>query len=77
MARTRELVEMADLGVPGPPMGENHTNAKLSEDDVREMRRLHKDGNCGYGRIAKHFRVSRATAYQVIRRFTWAHVTDE
>lgn len=58
----------------GPPRGEDHKNRKLSEQDVREMRRLHAMGY-GYGRIAHEFGVSRAAAHRAVAGISWRHVS--
>ncbi len=55
------------------PRGEQHSKAKMTEEGVREMRRLHRKG-FGYRRLARAFGVSMSTAQQIIRRRTWAHV---
>lgn len=58
---------------PGPPRGEDSPNAKITEDDVREMRRLHKLG-FGAGKIAASFEMSRAMVGRIITGKSWAHV---
>lgn len=55
------------------PMGSAHTFAKLSEDGVREIRRLHADGT-RQTEIAKLFCVDKTTVRDVVHRRTWNHV---
>ena len=54
--------------------GENHCNAKLTDDAVREMRAMAGRG-VPHNEIARQFGVSHATANKIIRRKSWAHVT--
>jgi len=63
---------LQDLEV-GPPRGESHVNAKLTEDQVRAIRREHEAG-VGYTRLARKFNISKAAAARVCLRQTWAHV---
>lgn len=59
--------------VVGPPRGEAHVNAKLTEEQVRAIRKAHADG-FGYTRLARMFGISKACAARVCLRRTWAHV---
>lgn len=47
--------------------------AKLDAEKVREIRKMH-GVNCGNGRLAKKFGVSKSTIAQVIKGRTWKHV---
>lgn len=60
----------------GPPRGEDHFNAKLTEAIVREIRALHVSGGggLGYDRLAAKFKISKGAVMRVVRRITWAHV---
>lgn len=53
--------------------GEKHTQAKLSEDDVREMRRLGAAGWHG-AKLARAFGISGTQAYKILTGRGWAHV---
>lgn len=57
----------------GPPRGEAHVNAKLTEDDVRAMRAEHAAG-VGYVRLARKYKISKACAARACLRLSWAHV---
>lgn len=70
---------VADMHAKGrrrsaPPKGEAHHHAKLTEDQVREIRRRATDEHVSAYRLARDFGVSEATAARVIKRQSWAHV---
>ena len=52
--------------------GERHASAKLTDDDVRDIRRLAAD--TPQKDIAKMFGVSKATICAVVNRHRWCHV---
>lgn len=54
--------------------GEACKNAKLSEGDVREIRRALADG-CAMGDVALSFGVKRTTVRAVREERSWAHVS--
>jgi uncharacterized protein (DUF2236 family) len=54
--------------------GTDSVNAKLTDEKVREMRRLHAAGSTGYKRLSKMFGVSVRTAKLAVRGETWSHV---
>lgn len=56
--------------------GEQVASARLTEEKVREMRRLAAEG-IPHTHLAKRFGVANNTAYCVVKRITWAHVADE
>jgi DNA invertase Pin-like site-specific DNA recombinase len=62
-----------DALVPKLPRGEDHSQAKLTADQVVEMRRLHATG-IGYLRLARAFKISPAHVQRIVRRRAWAHV---
>jgi hypothetical protein len=59
---------------PGVPRGVKHSNAVLTEELVREIRRLHAEGN-GYGRIARAVGIAPAHVQRIVKRVAWAHVS--
>ena len=59
--------------VTGPVHGEAHPNAKMTEEGVRSMRKLHASG-VGYDRLSKQFGVSKISVYKIVKRKAWAHV---
>lgn len=56
------------------PRGEKVGGAKLTEDKVREIRRLYTVGDVTQQQLANVFGVSQAVIGDAIRRVTWAHV---
>ncbi len=59
---------------PGAPHGEAHHNSRLTEELVREIRKLHASGDYGYRRIARAVGVSPSQVERVVKRKAWAHV---
>ncbi len=59
---------------PDALRGESNGRAKLSCDDVREIRRLYAVGNSTQDALAQKFGVSQFVVSQIIRRKTWTHV---
>jgi IS30 family transposase len=55
------------------PGGEAHYCAKLTEEDVREIRRLHSAGE-SYTTLALRFGVNKSGIAKVVYRETWKHV---
>lgn len=56
--------------------GELATTAKLTEDDVREIRRRRSKGET-QSSIARDFGISRSNVQWIEHGRSWAHVTDE
>ncbi len=54
--------------------GEANPKAKLTEEQVREMRRLRRRG-AGVTALAGRFGISRRVAYKILNRELWPHVT--
>jgi hypothetical protein len=54
--------------------GEDHHNAKLTAEDVREIRRLYQPGSYGTPRLAKQFGVNAKTIHLIISGRTWKEV---
>jgi DNA invertase Pin-like site-specific DNA recombinase len=63
---SRDAVERGRLAV-----GERNFNARLTEDQVREMRRL---SGLSYAEMARMYGVSRPTATRAYKGDTWRHV---
>jgi DNA invertase Pin-like site-specific DNA recombinase len=61
-------------GVFHPPRGSAHGRAKLSEDIVREIRRLYATGEFTQQELALRFGVSKHTISLIVRRKIWKHV---
>lgn len=74
---SQNMLEMWRRGRhPGSPrgrVGENHPNAKLSEDDVRTIRRLASAGVTQQA-LANRFGVTQTNISWVVRRKSWGHI---
>ncbi len=53
------------------PCGERSGTAKLTKQDVREIRRRYAEGQTTYGTIARDFGVAATTIGAIVRRVTW------
>jgi hypothetical protein len=54
--------------------GEAQGMAKLTEESVREIRRLYATGEYSQRKLAKQFGVAAPTIIRAVRRETWRHV---
>jgi hypothetical protein len=57
--------------------GEAHPRAKLTDRDVRTMRRMYREDGLCTRCIAHLFGVAYATARQAIQGKTWTYLEDE
>lgn len=59
----------------GPDLrkGENHPNARMTEEKVRQARQLHAEGWSTYY-VAAAFDIEQKTAYNIVKRISWKHV---
>lgn len=56
--------------------GEKNLNSKLTNQDVREIRRLYATGNFSQAELSKTFRICSSGISHVITGRTWSHVTE-
>jgi len=56
------------------PKGAAHYRAKLTEDDVRENRRLYATGEFSQRELARRFGVHQRTIGRIVLRKNWKHV---
>lgn len=56
------------------PTGERHWIAKLTENDVREIRRLYEQGDIFQRELGARFGVSNRNIQMICGRKTWKHV---
>jgi hypothetical protein len=64
-------------GINNTPIGENHPSVKMTEKDVRELRRLVAMDvcvNCAVKILGLN--VSQTTAWEAANFMTWRHVHD-
>lgn len=60
----------------GYKKGENHLNAKLTEKQVLEIRKLHETGKYVYKDLAKIFKVCRQHISYIVRNKAWQHLGE-
>lgn len=53
--------------------GEHHPVAKLTDDDVRSIRRLSADG-VSQVQLARQFGVARSLIHRILYRLSWSHI---
>ena len=58
------------------PKGESHYNAKLTENEVREIRRIHNETGYGSRRIAKMFGVTCGCISKILANKSWKHIDN-
>lgn len=69
------IENMRDMDLKGrrfTPIGEKSGSAKLSEEQVREIRVLY--GSQSFPMLAKRYNVSLYTVWAVVRRKKWKHI---
>ena len=55
-------------------VGENHHKAKLTNEQVREIRRLFSDEGLTYQELGRRFGITDKNAGMIVRRVTWRHI---
>jgi hypothetical protein len=71
--RQANVDDMMAKGRHMPLVGEKNGQARLTSEDVKEIRRLHATG-VAQRALARQFGVNRAMIYLIVRRKKWAHV---
>lgn len=61
-------------GDGGWTRGADHHGAKLTPDQVYELRRLHAEGGWSYSQLGKRFGVNGSAAYKIVKRLLWKHL---
>lgn len=54
--------------------GSNHHNAKLTEEDVKTMRRIYNEGDVTIKALANKYNISARTARDILTNKTWKNV---
>lgn len=66
-----------EAGYSSSRRGEEHHNAKLTEDKVRELRRLVEEVDICIACAAKIVGVNKGTAWDAVHYKTWKHVGEK
>ena len=69
---TRQKLREARIGKAGLK-GSQHPGAKLTENDVLEIRRSHREG-VKYADLSRRFGVARGTIGKIVQRVKWQHL---
>jgi len=56
------------------PRGATNGNAKLSDDAVREIRRLYAEGGISQTALGRDFGIAQTGVSSIVRHETWTHV---
>jgi len=59
------------------PLGESHSNHKLTSEQVSKIRFLHERGGTSIRGLAKKFSVSYSVAYRIINGTVWKHILNQ
>lgn len=70
-------LDLVAKGMQSPARGERQGKAKLTEQQVREIRRRHRTEGVGCRRMAKQYGVGQTAITKILRRETWEGVEDE
>jgi hypothetical protein len=62
----------SQTGKYSPPKGSSHPMARINEDDVVEIRKLHSSGK-SMAEIGRAFGVTKTSVWQIIRMKNWTH----
>lgn len=54
--------------------GTTNGRATITEDTVRELRRVYAEGAVGYRELARQFGLPTGTVYHIVARRTWKHI---
>ncbi len=54
--------------------GEKHKNSKLTEENVRQIRKIYEKGGMTYAKLAEAFGISFQTVGVIVTRKVWKHV---
>lgn len=58
------------------PKGTLHPGAKLTENDVLEIKRLYKTGKYTYKQIGESFNIEHTAIYRIMHGKSWKHVKE-
>jgi hypothetical protein len=55
-------------------IGEQHGATPLTDDDVREIRRLYATSTITQDALAKRYGIGQASIFHILKRHTWRHI---
>lgn len=71
---TQDMISKGRWSRPPRLQGEEHGEAKLTEKDVIEIRRLYVPWSYSAVRLSKEFHVSKRLIFNIVHRLAWKHV---
>lgn len=74
LTRGREVRWGTESRARNPSHGESNPNARLTAEEVREIRRLYATGNYSQTELAESFKTKQVTISAITRRRIWAHL---
>ena len=57
--------------------GETHCHAKLTAEQVRQLRKVRAESGLSYEKLGAMFGISDTTAFQAVKGDRWKHITEE
>lgn len=74
---TRDMMKKGRSKFPPPMFGDNSPAAKLTSDDVREIRRIYRRGVPGFGQVAlaKRYGVNFKAVARIVNGTAWTAVS--
>jgi hypothetical protein len=70
----QNAIDCVKKGRANRARGERHGLSKLTEKDIREIRRLYETKEMNVSELSKRHGVARSVIYKAISRVTWKHV---
>ena len=55
-------------------LGSDRATSKLTEEDVRQIRKLYEEGNITHRQLATQFNVNNSTIHFIIHKILWKHI---
>jgi hypothetical protein len=73
-SQNKEATKKADGRSKCSHKGSNHPRAKLTEEQVIEMRKLRETGEWSYWQLGRKYHIKPATARNICKRKAWKHI---
>lgn len=71
---TDNMIDMVNKGRQAPVSEDKNPNAKLSREDVIQIKTLHSSGNLSGAELARKFGVKPETVYHILNGMIWKNV---